>query len=174
MSKAASSSLPHWGQVYHLDDREQFHKAPIVNESFSHLLNKKVSSSQLLPLSLEDLAKLEACVRGQIESQSFFLWVFKSVFEFLKESNCVPDSPVLHQLVSSMMTSISSQVKVSFSAAAFLKQKCREAMVSHLPASAHDSVKLAFLSSPSLSSLSLEDVIKESLTQVKEDSQIKK
>ena len=45
--------------------------------------------------------------------------------------------------------------------------------VSHLPPSAHASVKHALLSTPSMSSLFAEDVIKESLTQVKEGSQIK-
>ena len=42
--------------------------------------------------------------------------------------------------------------------------------MSHLLASTHASVKLALLSTPSSFS---EDIIKESLTQVKEDSQVK-
>ena len=45
--------------------------------------------------------------------------------------------------------------------------------MSHLPAFTHPSVKHALLSTPSTSFLFAEDVIKESLTQVKEDSQIK-
>ena len=57
--------------------------------------------------------------------------------------------------------------------AAFLKQKRREARVSHLPPYTHDSVKLSLLSSPSSSFLFSEDLIKESLTQVKENSQFK-
>ena len=35
-------------------------------------------------LSLEQSHKLEACIRGQVESQSFSLWVLASIFEFLK------------------------------------------------------------------------------------------
>ena len=55
----------------------------------------------------------------------------------------------------------------------FLKQKRCEAFISHLPASAHESVKLGLLATLSLSSLFSDEVIKDSLTQVKEDSQIK-
>ena len=61
-----------------------------------------MNSSRLVSLSSDDSAKLETCLSGQIESQSFSLWVFASIFEFLEESNCVPESPVFHQLVSSM------------------------------------------------------------------------
>ena len=46
--------------------------------------------------------------------------------------------------------------------------------MSHLPPSVHAPVKHALLSIPSTSSLFAEDVIKESLAQVKEDSQIKR
>ena len=38
----------------------------------------------------------------------------------------MPDSLVFHQLISSMTTSIDAQEQASFSAAFFLKQKCRE------------------------------------------------
>ena len=88
--KKAPAALPSWDQVYCLGDHENFCKVPKVNESFSCLLNKKVSSSRSLSLSLDKSAKLEACVRGQIESQSFSLWILASIFKFLKESNCVP------------------------------------------------------------------------------------
>ena len=108
-------------------------------------------------------------MRGQIESQSFSLWAQASVFKFLRESE---HSLVFHQLVSSMITAINAQARVSFSAATFLKQVRRETLVSHLPTSNHVSVKHALLSSPLTSSLLSEDVVKASLTQVKEDSQL--
>ena len=66
--KKASSSLPQWGQVCRFGDEESFHKAPKVNDSFSRLLTKQVSSSRSLFLSLDDSEKLEACIRGQIQS----------------------------------------------------------------------------------------------------------
>ena len=65
-------------------------------------------------LSLNDSAKLEACIRGQIESQSFSFWALAAIFEFLKESDCVLDNLVFHQLVSSMTTSINSQARAFF------------------------------------------------------------
>ena len=171
--KKTSSSVPsQWDEVYHLGDLGNSHKTPKINVSFSRLLNKPVSTSRYVSLSLDNSAKLEACIRGQIESQSFSLWALAVIFGFLKDSNCVPDGAVFHQLVSSMM-SINSQARASFSAAAFLKQKCQQTLMSHLPPSAHASVKQALLSTPSTSSLFAEDVIKESLTQVKEDFQIK-
>ena len=73
--KKAFSSLPPWSEVYWLGNFDKFHKAPRVNESFSQLLSKPVSSSRYVSMSLDDTAKLEVCVRGQIESQSFSLWV---------------------------------------------------------------------------------------------------
>ena len=68
--------------------------------------------------------------------------------------------------------SLKSQAKVSFSAASFLKQKQQETLVSRLPSVTHASVKHTLLMSPSSSSLFAEDVIRDSLTQVKEDSQL--
>ena len=64
--KKSSSSLPQWGQVYHLGDEESFHMTSKVNDGFSRLLTNQVSSSRSLSLSLDDSAKSEACIRGQI------------------------------------------------------------------------------------------------------------
>ena len=169
---AASSSFPPWSEVYWLGNLDKFHEAPHVNEGFSRLLSKPVSLSWYVSMSLDNTAKLEACVRGQIESQSFSPWALASVFEFLRESDCVPDSPVFHQLISSMTKAINAQASASFSAAAFLKQIHWETLVSHLPLTMYASVKHALLSSLSTSSLFSEDVVKASLTQVKEDSQL--
>ena len=76
--KKKAFALPHWGDVYCLGDLLEFHKAPKVNESFSRLLDKSVSSSRCVAL-LEDASKHEAWVQGQIESQSFSLWALASV-----------------------------------------------------------------------------------------------
>ena len=141
----ALSTLPHWGDVYRLRDLANFHNASKINESFSRLLHKPVSTSRSVSLSLDGLAKLEACICGQIEFQSFSLLALATIFKFLKDSDCVPEDEVFHQLVSSMTTSLNSQAKASFSAAAFSKQKRWETLVSHLPGSAHASVKHALL-----------------------------
>ena len=111
-----------------------------------------------MSLSLEDAAKLESCVCGQIESQSFSLWALAFVLEFLKESDCIPDSSVFHQLVTSMTSAINSQARASFSVSTFLRQIRYKTLVSHLPAATHASVKHALLSSPSTSSFSEEVV----------------
>ena len=49
---------------------DDFFKAPKINESFSCLLSKPVSTSRYVSISLVDSAKLEACIHGQLESQS--------------------------------------------------------------------------------------------------------
>ena len=72
--------------------------------------------------------------------------------------------PVFHQLVVSMTEVINAQARAAFFSASFLKQKCHEASVSHLPASTHESVKLALLATPSSSSLFSDEVINASLT----------
>ena len=46
-------------------------------------------------------------------------------------------------------------------------------LVSHLPGLTHASVKHALLTTPSSSSLFVVDMIKDTLTQMKEDSQLK-
>ena len=68
--KKASSALSQWGEVNRLGDLEKFHKAPKMNESFLRLLNKSVTTSRYVSLSFDDLAKLESCIPGQIDSQS--------------------------------------------------------------------------------------------------------
>ena len=167
-----STALLHWGDVYRLGDKPDFHKAPKVNESFSRLLDKPVSSSRYVALSLEDTSKLETCMCGLIESQSFSLWSIVTMFEFLKDANCVPEDSIFRQLIVSMTTALNSQAKASFSVAAFLQQALRESFVSHLPGSTHPSVKHALLSTPSSSDLFDEEVIRYSLTQVEDDSRL--
>ena len=133
--------------------------------SFSRLLDKPVSLSCYIALSLDDTAKFETCIRGQIKSQSFSLWALAMIFEYLKDTNCVPDD-------ASMTTALNSQAKISFSVAAFLQQVRRESLVSHPSRSTHLSAKHALLSTPSSFSLFDEEVIRSSLTQVKDDSQL--
>ena len=168
--KKAPTALPRWGDVYRLGDLDASHKAPRVNESFSRLLDKAVSPSYYVALSLDDTAKLETCVCGLTESQSFSLWALATMFEFLKDSSCVLEDTVLRQLIASMTTTLNSQAKASFSAAAFLQQVWRVSFVSYLPSSTHASVKHALLSTPSTSALFGEEVILHSLTQVRDDS----
>ena len=103
-----STALPRWGDVCRLGDLPDFHKSPKVNKSFSRLLDKPVF------LSLEDTTKLETCVRGLIESQSFSLWLIATMFKFLKDFNCVPDDSVFRQLIASVTTALNSLVKASF------------------------------------------------------------
>ena len=84
----------------------------------------------------------------------------------------MPEDSVFRQLIVSMTTTFNSQAKSSFSVAAFLQQVRRESFVSHLLGSTQPSVKHALLSTPSLSALFDEEVIRSSLTQVKDDSQL--
>ena len=107
--------------MYHLGNEESFHKAPEVNDSFSLLLTKTVSSSCSLSLSLDDSAKLESCIYGQIKLQSFSLWALAALFEFLKDSSCVLEDLVFHQLVTSMTDAVNAQVRAAFSSASFFK-----------------------------------------------------
>ena len=149
-----------------------YHCALKLNESFSRLLDKQVSFSWYLAMTLEESTKLEACIRGQLESQSYSLWAISSVFTSLKDSGAVPKDETFHHLVSSLKLSLQSLAMASILAACFLQQKHQETLVSHLPSSTQASVKHALLLTPSSSSLFAEEVIKDSLTQVKEDSQL--
>ena len=126
-----------------------------------------------MSISLEEMTKLETCIRGIIESQSFSFWALASVFAFLKDFGCVPKEAIFQQHISSLQMSLNSQAKASFASTSFLKQKRWETLVSHLPTVVRASVKHALLTSPSSSSLFSEDVIQESLTQVKEDTHLK-
>ena len=123
-------------------------------------------------MSLEECSKLESCVHGSIEAQSFSFWALASVFAFLKDVGCAPEEEIFHRLILSLNLSLSSQAKAAFSVLAFLKQKRHETLVSHLPASTHSSVKHALLTAPSTSNLFAEMVITDSLTQVREDSHL--
>ena len=116
-----SSALPRWRDVYCLGDMPDYHKAPQLNESFSHLLDKPVASCRHVALSIEDIAKLETCVWGLVESQSFSFWSIATMFEFLKHSYCVPQDLVFRQVIASMTTTVTSQVKASFLLAVFLQ-----------------------------------------------------
>ena len=72
---------------------------------------------------------------------NLFHWALATVFDYLKDTNCVPEDDLCSQLVASMITAINLQVKASFSAVAFLQQKRRETLVSHLPSATHACVK---------------------------------
>ena len=95
-----SSAFPRWGDAYRFGDFPDYHKALKLNESFSQLLDKPVASSHYVTLSLDGITKLETCVRGFVEVQLFSLWSIATMFEFLKDSNCVPEDSVFRQLIS--------------------------------------------------------------------------
>ena len=78
--KKTSSALPTWDDMYHLSDYPEFHEAPKLIENFSHLLEKTLSNSLSIALSLDETCKLEMCLRGMIESQSFALWALVTSF----------------------------------------------------------------------------------------------
>ena len=59
-----------------------------------------------------------------------------------------------------------------FAATLFRKQKRREMLVSHLPAVTHPSVKHVLLTTPSSDTFFTEEVIRDSLPQVREDSHL--
>ena len=157
--KKTSLALRTWGDVYRLSNLPDFYKVPKLNESFSQLLEKTLASSCTIALSLDETCKLEMCLRGMIESQSFSLWALSAVFKFLRDSNCVPDDSSFGHLVGSMTTAISAQAKASFAATSFLQQKRRETYVSHLPVSTHRSVKHALFMTLLSTELFAEDVI---------------
>ena len=169
--KKAVCTLHKWSNIYHLGGQDDFHCAPKLNKKFSRLLDKQVSSSHYLAMTFDETTKLETCIRGQLESQSFSLWAIAAIFASLKYSDAIPQDDSFGNMVNSLTLSLQSQAKVSFCVACFLQQKPRETFVSHLPASTHASVKHALLATPS-PSLFADLVIKESFTQVKEDTNL--
>ena len=98
--------MPTWGDAYHLGDLPDCFKAPKINKSFSLPLDRPVSTSHYVSLSLEETAKLETCLREMIKSQSFSIWALASVFAFLKDPGCVPEEDIFHQLITSLMVSL--------------------------------------------------------------------
>ena len=156
-----------WGDVYCLGGLSDFCKAPKVNWCFFRLLDKLVSSCCYIALSLDDTAKRETCIRGQIESQSSSLRAFVTILEYLKDTNCVPDDAIFCQLVASMTTALNSQSTASF----FPRRPfCNRLGVSPLCCISRASVKHMLLSTPSSLSSFNEEVIRSLLTQVKDDS----
>ena len=170
--KKVTSSLLTWGDIYRLGDLSGFHKATKVNKSVYRLLDKPVASSWYVSLFLDECAKLKSCIRGFIKSQSFSFWALATVFAFLKDSGCEPECDIFHRLVTSLTVLLNSQAKAAFSATSFMKQKCRETLVLHLLVVTHASVKHALVTTPSSDTLFAEEVIRDSLTQVREDSQL--
>ena len=159
------------GDAYRLGDFPDYHKL-----SSLMIASRACWISQLHPLGMSFYpsvtTKLEACVRGVVEVQSFSLWSIATMFEFLKDSNCVSEDSVFRQLIASMTRALITEANTTFSLQEFLQQTRHESYVSHLPGSTHPSVKHALLSTPSSLALLSKDVILALLTQVKDDSQL--
>ena len=170
--KKAVNILPSWGDIYKLCNYPDLHKAPPINEQFSRLLDKPLALSRHIAMLIYECLRLETCIHGLVESQSFSSWAMASVFALLRDANLAPGKEGFHKLVSSLSVALNSQAKASFAAAEYLKQKCRETYVSHLLSHTHDSVRHALLSSKSSSSLFAEEVIEKSFGQMKDDSQL--
>ena len=130
--KKAVNVLPSLGEIYRTSDFLTFAKAPPVNDQFSRLLDKPLSSSRHVSLSLEECSRLENGVRRLVESQSYSLWAMAAVFAFLREAGVVPEEESFHRLFS-LSVALNSQAKASLSAAAFLKQKRRETCLIYRP-----------------------------------------
>ena len=150
--RRSRSVLPTWGDIYRLRDLTSCHAAAPLNHQYSRLLQKSVPSSRYVSLSLEDCARLESCLRGLVESQSFSSWAMASLFAFLRDAGLSSDEG-FNKVVSSLSVALTAQAKASYAAPSFLKQVRRETYVAHLPPHTHDFVKHALLSTPSEDSL---------------------
>ena len=149
--KKAVNVLPSWGNIYKMCDFPDLHKAPPINDQFSCLLDKPLAPSHHIAMSIDECLRLETCIRGLVESQSFSSWAMASVFAFLRDANLALEDEGFHKLVSSLSVAHNSQAKASFAASEYLKQKRRETYVSLLPSHTHDSVRHALLFSKSSS-----------------------
>ena len=98
--------MPAWSDIYRLRDLPHYFKDPKVNKSFSRLPDQPVANPWYVTISLEEMCKLETCIHGMIESQSFSLWVLASTFAFLKDSAFAPEDQIFHQLISSLQISL--------------------------------------------------------------------
>ena len=170
--RRSRSVLPTWGDIYRLRDLPSSHAAALLNHQYSRLLQKSVPSWRYVSLSLEDCTRLESCLWGLVESQSFASWAMASLFAFLRDAGLSPSDEGFNKVVSSLSVALTAQAKASYAAVSFLKKVRREIYVAHLPAYTHDSVKHALLSTPSEESLFSEEVIQRSLGQVRDDSQL--
>ena len=104
----ATVALPTWGDIYQLGDLEFTIKLRRWNESFSRLLDKPVASSRYIAMSLDECSKLESCVSGLVESQSFSFWALATVFAFLKDSTCAPEDDIFHRLLTSLTVALNA------------------------------------------------------------------
>ena len=67
-----------------------------------------MSSSRYLAMTLGETTKLETCIRGQLESQSFSLWAIAAIFASLKDSGAVPQDDSFGNLVNGLTLSLQS------------------------------------------------------------------
>ena len=84
--KKVVNILQSWGDIYKLCDYSDLHKAPLVNEQFSRLLDKPLAPRHIA-MSIDECSRLETCIRGLVESQSFSCWAMISIFAFLRDAN---------------------------------------------------------------------------------------
>ena len=107
-----------------------------------------------------------------LESLSFSLWTVTSVFAFLEDSGYIPEEDIFLQLIFQPY-GVPQFAGYDLISVCFLSEAdVMETLVAHLPSVTHASVKHTFLTSPSSSPLFAEAVIRDSLTQVKEDSRL--
>ena len=117
-SPSTETSVP-WETIcaYSLCDFPVYHKALRLHVSFS-------ACCEFLHVALlvDDVLDFETYVRGLVEAQFFFLWSVATLFEFLRDSECVPQDSVISQLSSSVFRALAAQVWTTYSPLLVLQQ----------------------------------------------------
>ena len=159
--------LQHERGSYHLAGSDA-DKPPEPNLALPRLTSPKVVSEKMsVSLSLEEVKKIESLLIASQESQSFSMWLFGGLLNYVKGSNFAPPDVALFERMCSSITG--AQVRTNAllqKLQAFMVMNRRQLYLAHAPASLNDEQKVRLMSAPVFNddlfnSTTLESVISE-------------
>ena len=129
---------------------EEFNKPPVPNPSLYRLTSPKVVTDKMsVSIPLSDLKKIESLLIATQESQSFSMWLFGGLLNYIKSSGYHPPEIAMFERLCSSITG--AQVRSnSFlqKLQAFMTLSRRKLYLSHAPPSIVEEQRSKLLASP--------------------------
>ena len=151
-----SCLLPVRKGIYSVYNNPSCGKFVPINDEFEALLDKPISNSRLVSISLKECSMLETSARSQSEALSHSMWVLSGLLGLIRRDGYLPSDPLLfQQLVRSVSMGLANQANFAASYTTYFVKKRRDLLLAHLPPVFQDVQKKALSKAPTCFSSSL-------------------
>ena len=141
--------FPRKPKSYQMPDYVEISKAPILNDSFSRLLDRKLPSSTQVNISLTDFTRMEGYMRFLLEAHSRSAWLLTALVKQAEEEGYRPGKESqFMDLKDELAKSMGSQLNTISRMSACMSWEKKKSLLSHASSVVNPEQKKRLILSP--------------------------